>query len=106
MDIKLGKGLYTWTNRRAGPSHIAARLDCFLVQSSYLLQVPEATSSILPMGISDHRPINLEIKFKSGTHHLQIQSPMDSLPGLSGKSLGCLEQGLFWGRLSSSRKKN
>jgi hypothetical protein len=30
MDIKPSRGRYTWTNKRVGPGHIAARLDRFL----------------------------------------------------------------------------
>jgi len=36
MDTKLTRGHYTWTNRRVGSGHIAAHLDRFLVQSSFL----------------------------------------------------------------------
>ena len=31
MDIKPSIGKYTWSNKRTGPGHIAARLDRFLV---------------------------------------------------------------------------
>lgn len=31
LDIKPSKGLYTWSNKRTGPSHITARLDMFLL---------------------------------------------------------------------------
>jgi exonuclease III len=62
VDIKPAKGLYTWTNKRVGPGHIAARLDRFLVQSSFLLLGLTATSEILPHSVSDHKPIRIEIK--------------------------------------------
>jgi exonuclease III len=62
MDIKPSKGRYTWTNKRVGPGHIAARLDRFLVQSSFLTLGLTITSDILPNSTSDHKPITLEIK--------------------------------------------
>jgi exonuclease III len=62
LDIKPIKGLYTWTNKRIGPGHIAARLDRFLVQSSLLLLGLEAKAEILPHSVSDHKPIRIEIK--------------------------------------------
>jgi len=36
-DIGPSNGKYTWTNKRIGPRHIAAMLDRFLVQESFLL---------------------------------------------------------------------
>jgi ribonuclease HI len=62
IDIKPAKGLYTWTNKRIGPGHIAARLDRFLVQSSFLLLGLTATVEILPHSVSNHKPIRLGIK--------------------------------------------
>ena len=35
-DIKPKNDTYTWSNKRVGPAHIAAQLDCFLV-STHLL---------------------------------------------------------------------
>jgi exonuclease III len=35
-DIKPKKNKYTWTNKREGKGHIAARLDKFLVSNHYL----------------------------------------------------------------------
>jgi exonuclease III len=60
-DVKPTKGRYTWSNKRVGLGHIAARLDRFLVQSSYLLLGLNTTSTILPHSVSDHKPILLEI---------------------------------------------
>jgi hypothetical protein len=60
-DVKPTKGRYTWSNKRVGPGHIAARLDRFLVQSSFLLLGLNTTSAILPHSVSDHKPILLEI---------------------------------------------
>ena len=36
-DVIPSKGKYTWNNKRLGPRHIAARLDQFLVQDTFLL---------------------------------------------------------------------
>ena len=37
MDVKPSAGKYTWNNKRIGPGYIAARLDRFLIQDSFLL---------------------------------------------------------------------
>eukprot|EP00253_Pinus_taeda_P012315 PITA_12315 len=60
-DIKLSSGKYTWSNKRTGPNHIAARLDRFLVHSSFLTSGLMASSKILPNLTSDHKPILLEL---------------------------------------------
>eukprot|EP00253_Pinus_taeda_P018034 PITA_18034 len=60
-DIKPSAGKFTWSNKRLGPSHIAARLDRFLVQSSFLTSGLMASSKILPNCTSDHKPISLEL---------------------------------------------
>jgi exonuclease III len=62
LDIKPTKARYTWTNKRIGPGHIAARLDRFMVQSSFLVLGLTTNSAILPHSTSDHKPIRLEIK--------------------------------------------
>ena len=61
MDVKPSLGKYTWNNKRIGLGHIAARLDCFLVQDSFLLLGLNLSSKILPFGGSDHKPILLEM---------------------------------------------
>ena len=61
MDIKPSSGKYTWNNKRIRPGHIAARLDRFLVQDSFLLLGLNLSSKILPFGVSDHKPILLEM---------------------------------------------
>ena len=60
-DIKPTSGKFTWSNKRVGPSHIAACLDRFLVQSSFLTFGIMASSKILPNYTSDHKPILLEL---------------------------------------------
>jgi hypothetical protein len=60
-DIKPSKGRFTWTNKRIGPGHIAAHLDRFLVQSSFLTLGLFASSKILPAYTFDHKPISLTL---------------------------------------------
>jgi hypothetical protein len=60
-DVKPTKGKYTLSNKMVGPGHIAARLDRFLVQSSFFLLCLTPSSSILPHSVSDHKAILLEI---------------------------------------------
>ena len=60
-DIKPTSGKFTWSNKRLAPNHIAARLDRFLVHSSFLTCGLMAISKILPNLISDHKPILLEL---------------------------------------------
>ena len=62
MDIKPSIGKYTWSNKRIGPGHIAARLDRFLVQDTFLLLGLNLSSKILPFGGSGHKPILLEME--------------------------------------------
>eukprot|EP00253_Pinus_taeda_P014894 PITA_14894 len=60
-DIKPSAGKYTWSNKILGPSHIAARLDRFLIQASFLTSGLMASSKILPNCTSDHKPISLKL---------------------------------------------
>ena len=66
IDIKPIKGHYTWSNKRLGPGHITARLDRFLVQSSYLTLGFNAVAEILPHSASDNKLIWLEFKSEQG----------------------------------------
>ena len=61
IDIKSNQGMFTWTNNRDGPEHIAARLDRFLVQST-LLDQKVITSKNLPKLTSHHKPILLQLE--------------------------------------------
>jgi len=61
IDIKPSTGKFSWSNKRIGPGHIAARLDRFFIQSSFLLLGLESRMHILPCSISDHKPIKLEL---------------------------------------------
>eukprot|EP00253_Pinus_taeda_P015950 PITA_15950 len=61
LDIKPVTGKFTWSNKRVGLGHIAARLDRFFVQSSFLLLGLEARMHILHSSVSDHKPISLKL---------------------------------------------
>lgn len=61
VDIKPSNGNFTWTNKRLGPGHIAARLDRFLVHSNFLTLGLHGSSKILPNCVSDHKPILLDL---------------------------------------------
>ena len=60
-DIKSTRGKYTWSNKHLGPGHIAALLDKFLIQSSFLTFGLSTSSKILPNYVSNHKPILLEL---------------------------------------------
>ena len=59
IDIKLKKGKFTWNNNIVGPGHIAARLDRFLVSSSFPNKPLLPVSSIMSSTTSNHRPISI-----------------------------------------------
>jgi exonuclease III len=61
LDTKPSSGKYSWSNKRVGPGHIAARLDRFFIQSSFLLLGLEPRMHILASSVSDHKPIKLEL---------------------------------------------
>ena len=61
-DIIPAKWKYTWNNKSLGPGHIAARLDRFFIQDSFLLLGMNSFSKILAFGGSYHKPILLEMK--------------------------------------------
>ena len=61
IDIKPIKGKFTWSNKRIGPGHIAARIDRFLVHSYFLSLGRLASSKILPHYTSNHKPILLDL---------------------------------------------
>jgi hypothetical protein len=53
------KGQFTWNNKRAKPGHIAAKIDRFLISSSFLSLHESTTSMILPWSGLYHCPISL-----------------------------------------------
>eukprot|EP00253_Pinus_taeda_P007450 PITA_07450 len=77
LDIKPISGMFTWSNKRIGPSHIAARLDRFLVHSSFLLLGLDACVHILPCSTSDHKPIKLTLHAHVDLGHIPFKfSPL------------------------------
>ena len=62
IDFKPKRGRYTLSNNRLGTTHISARLDRFLVQSSLLSNKKVISSSILPKITFDHNTILLHIE--------------------------------------------
>ena len=60
-DIKPKRVIFTCTNRRIGPGHIAARLEKFLVQQSIVVLGFISDSSILPFSMLDHKSIMLDL---------------------------------------------
>jgi hypothetical protein len=61
IDINPSNDRFTWSNRRLGPGHITARLDRFLLSSSFLDESFSPSSLILPWTGSDHRPVTLTL---------------------------------------------
>eukprot|EP00253_Pinus_taeda_P009145 PITA_09145 len=57
IDMQTSNGLFTWTNKRRGPHHIASRLDRFLISDNAIHLGGALHASILPQGGSDHWPI-------------------------------------------------
>ena len=61
LDPTTKNGKYTWNNKQTRPSHIAARLDCFLVSTSLLQKDLLPSSYIISSTTSDHKPISLSV---------------------------------------------
>jgi hypothetical protein len=59
VDIDPINGKFTLTNNKEGPSHIAVRLDRFLVHNNLLIQYYSFKYLILPSINSDHKIISL-----------------------------------------------
>ena len=57
LDIPPRNEKYTWSNRITRIRHVAARLDKFMVSSTFLQKELLPTSLALPSTISDHKPI-------------------------------------------------
>lgn len=57
LDFKPKKGLYTWSNNRAGAEHLLACLDIFSLQITFLSKKKIISTKILLMLTSDHKPI-------------------------------------------------
>jgi len=62
LDIKPKKGRYTWSNKLSADSHIAARIDRFLIHSNLLLEGKIVASRMLPNLALDHKLIMLSFE--------------------------------------------
>eukprot|EP00253_Pinus_taeda_P022963 PITA_22963 len=63
VDSESGNGLFTRNNKRGGEALVTSKLDRFMISEELMLLNKEITARVLPFGGSDHRPIQLEIKF-------------------------------------------
>lgn len=61
LDIKPSSSKFSWSNKRVGLGHIAASLDRFFIQISFLLLGLEPRMHILASSVSDHKPVKLEL---------------------------------------------
>ena len=59
VDLETRNGIFTWSNKRIGPQHVACRLDRFLVSEALLESDQALEANILPKSGSDHWPIVL-----------------------------------------------
>jgi hypothetical protein len=59
IDIETRNGIFTWSNQRSAPQHVASRLDLFLISESLLMDDIVLESNILPKAGSDHWPVSL-----------------------------------------------
>ena len=59
LDIPLRNGKYTWSNKITVIGNILARLEIFLVSSTFLQKYLLPTSLALPSVVLDHKPIAL-----------------------------------------------
>jgi exonuclease III len=57
VDLETRNGIFTWSNKRIGPQHVACRLDRFLVSEALLESDQALEANILPKSGSDHWPI-------------------------------------------------
>eukprot|EP00253_Pinus_taeda_P030879 PITA_30879 len=62
VDVETNNGLFTWNNKRGGESQVASKLDRFIISEDLMLLEKEIVASVLPIGGSDHWPIQLEIQ--------------------------------------------
>lgn len=60
VDMETNNEIFTWNNKRGGPTQVASKLDRFLISEELLLMGSSLNALILPFGGSDHWPIQLE----------------------------------------------
>lgn len=61
VDIPSARVQYTWSNNRSGDHILARRLDRFLIKEAFLNSHPRTRQWVGTRGMSDHRPIFLEL---------------------------------------------
>jgi hypothetical protein len=61
-NIKPSEGKLTWKNWSLRPDHITTRLEIFIVQSNLILHEYFIKTQIIPLRISDQKPISLQIQ--------------------------------------------
>jgi len=62
VDVDTCNGLFAWNNKRGGESQVASRFDRFIIFGNLMLSNKEITASVLPVGDSNHWPIQMEIQ--------------------------------------------
>eukprot|EP00253_Pinus_taeda_P004501 PITA_04501 len=62
VDIETNNGLFTWNNKRGGGSHVASKLDRFIISEDLMLIGQEIIVRVLPFGGSDHFLVQMEIQ--------------------------------------------
>jgi len=66
VDISPDSMSPTWDNGRLGVAYIAKRLDRFIMHEQLIEKHGIPTSHILPVFISDYRPVSLQWMFSNG----------------------------------------
>jgi len=54
VDVETSNDLFTWNSKRGGESHVASKLDRFIISENLMLIVKEIIASILPFRGSNH----------------------------------------------------
>ena len=54
VDMETNNGCFTWNNKRGGESHVASKLDRFIISEDLMLVDKEIIVRVLPFGSSDH----------------------------------------------------
>lgn len=62
VGIETNNGLFKWNNKRGGESHVASKLDRFIISEDLMLIDKEIIANVLPFGGSDHWPIKTDIQ--------------------------------------------
>ena len=63
VDAETINGTFTWNNKRGGASQVASKLDRFMISEDLFLTCFDMLALILPLGGSDHWPVQLEATF-------------------------------------------